>query len=167
MASSSRDARYALIVAVDTYQDDELRDLGAPLRDAEELADVLRDERIGNFRDVTVLANPDARSAQEGIERFFMERRPLDIVLLHFSGHAFRGERSEDLFLAVTDTRKQSPHATSVPGDFLRTMIERSPARRKLLLLDCCHSGALTLTRGAGDGGTVQARTTEAFSAGV
>ena len=60
----------------------------------------------------------------------------LDILVLHFSGHAFRGERSEDLFLAVTDTRKQSPHATSVPASGVArqsciAVSSASSARRK------------------------------------
>jgi len=44
---------------------------------------------------------------------------------------------------------------------------EKEKRKNEQTRCDCCHSGALTLTRGAGDGGTVQARTTEAFSAGV
>jgi hypothetical protein len=149
MASSSRDARYALVIAVDSYQDPSLLPLEAPLDDARRIAGVLTAPEIGDFRHVDVLSNPDARTAQEKIELFFTERHPLDIVVLHFSGHAFRGERSGDLFLAMTDTSRRRPFATSVSGDFLRTMLERSPAGRKLVLLDCCHSGALTLTRGA------------------
>ena len=42
--------RYALIVATDTYADPKLRRLRAPARDAEALADVLRDPEIGALR---------------------------------------------------------------------------------------------------------------------
>jgi hypothetical protein len=165
------DARYALIVAVSAYSDDGLTDLAAPARDAEDLAAVLRRPDVGDFRDVQVLLDPDHATAQHRIESFFARRDPLDIAVLHFSGHAFRGEHHDDLFLAMRDTSRDSPLATSVPGAFLRMVIEKSRARRKLLLLDCCHSGALTLTRDLGRPGAVtpgeRTRAAEVFKAGV
>jgi uncharacterized caspase-like protein len=150
MAAGSGDARYALIVAVSEYADSGLSDLAAPRRDAEKLAEVLRRADIGDFRSVEVLVDPDHVTAQRRIEDFFARRDPLDIAVLHFSGHGFRGEGNDQLFLAMRDTTKDNPFATSVPGDFLRGVIENSRARRKLVLLDCCHSGAFLLTRGPG-----------------
>lgn len=153
MASSSRDARYALIIAVDTYQDPDLCTLQAPLRDAAALKEVLEHPEIGRFRAVDVLSNPSAHDAREVIEQFFMKCKPMDVLVLHFSGHAFRGDASEELYLAMTDTQKRAkPDSTSVTGDFISKMLRKSPARRKLLLLDCCHGGALTLARGTGTG---------------
>ncbi|HEU4348342.1 MAG TPA: caspase family protein, partial [Actinoplanes sp.] len=170
MPPASGDARYALIVAVSAYSDSGLTDLVAPGRDAENLAAVLRHRDIGHFREVEVLLDPDHSTAQHRIERFFDRRDPLDIAVLHFSGHAFRGEDNDDLFLAMRDTRRDSPVATSVPGGFLRSVIEKSRAKRKLLLLDCCHSGALTLTRDLRRPGPTpdeRTRAAEVFKAGV
>ena len=149
MPSSPGDARYALIIAVDTYEDDHLHDLRAPLQDAHALAEVFRDPAVGRFAEVTVLHNPTAKTAMGAVENFFAQRAASDVVVFHFSGHAFRGERTDELYLALTDTdRMKAPYTTSIPGTALRELLEKCRANRKLLLLDCCHSGALTLTRG-------------------
>lgn len=149
MPSSPGDARYALIIAVDTYADDLLHDLRAPLRDAAALEEVFRDPAIGRFTEVTVLRNPTAKTAMETVESFFARSAAADVVVFHFSGHAFRGEKTDELYLALTDTDKtKAPYTTSIPGTALRELLEKGRANRKLLLLDCCHGGALTLTRG-------------------
>ena len=49
--------RLALLIATSVYSDPDLRQLRAPGRDASELAEVLRDPRIGGF-DVQILSTP-------------------------------------------------------------------------------------------------------------
>ncbi|AGL17099.1 caspase family protein [Actinoplanes sp. N902-109] len=151
MPVPSRDTRYALIIGVDTYQDDELRDLRAPRHDAAGLKKVLEDPGIGGFVEVVVLENPESGTAAQSIERFFRDRGPDDVLVFHFSGHAFRGEDVNDLYLAMANTNKRgAPETTAITSDFLARIIRKSPAGRKLLILDCCHGGAFSL-RGAGD----------------
>jgi Mg-chelatase subunit ChlD len=164
----SNDARYALLIAVQSYEDDDLKDLAAPIGDARRLQAVLEDPSVGNFRAVTVLNDPTVGSAMRAVEDFFANRAPTDILVFHFGGHAFKDERSEDLYLAMQDTRmRANPEATALTGHYLRAIISRSPARRKLLLLDCCHSGALTLNSRGPDSGDPDARRTAEFRRGV
>jgi hypothetical protein len=170
MPPASGDARYALIVAVSEYADSKLHALAAPRNDADRLAAVLRSPEIGGFRSVRILLDPDHATAQREIETFFAARSPLDIAVLHFSGHGFRGQEHDQLFLAMSDTTQEAPFATAVSGDFLRGVLAGSRARRKLVLLDCCHSGAFQLR--SGPGGTPaqpveRARAAELFTAGV
>jgi uncharacterized caspase-like protein len=153
MSPASNDARYALLIATDCYVDDRLANLEEAVRDADELAKVLLDEAIGNYREVTVLSNPTVQEARLATERFFGNRKPTDVLVFYFAGHAFRNEQGDELFLAVADTKKRdAPQTTSLTGHDLRSLLEHSRARRKLLLLDCCSSGALTLARGADEG---------------
>ena len=79
-------SRSALIVANYDYKDPGLQLLRAPARDAEALARVLRDPEIGGFEVRTVLNQP-AHVANLAVEEFFAERRPDDLLVLHFSGH--------------------------------------------------------------------------------
>src|SRR5262245_66552233 len=93
--------RSALIVAADTYQDPQLAQLRAPGRDADELAAVLRDPAIGDF-DVRISMNQRHYEIRVALEDFFADRRPGDLLLLHFSCHGIKDE-SGRLFFAATD----------------------------------------------------------------
>jgi Caspase domain len=77
--------REALVVAVDEYADEGLGRLRAPADDAEALGAVLGDPRIGDFT-VRVLRNETAQAIRLAVEDFFADRRPDDLLLLHFTG---------------------------------------------------------------------------------
>ncbi|GAA2522505.1 substrate-binding domain-containing protein [Winogradskya humida] len=135
-------ARSALIIAVNDYLDDNLDDLRAPLRDAAALKGVLDNPAIGAFDKVTILPNPTADVARRALENFFKRGGATEVRVCHFSGHAFRGPSSDSLYLAMHDTQTEDyPESSSVPSDWLANLIKISPARYKLLLLDCCHGG--------------------------
>jgi hypothetical protein len=75
--------RSALIVASDNYTDPRLRQLRAPASDARALAAVLRDPGIGDF-EVQTLLNEPAHVVNLAVEEFFADRRPSDLLLVHF-----------------------------------------------------------------------------------
>ena len=66
--------RRALIVANDTYDHAELRQLRAPAADAEALADVLGDPEIGGFTVAVVHNEPSLRRADP--DRGRVRRQP-------------------------------------------------------------------------------------------
>ena len=132
--------RSALIIANDTYTDPRLRRLRAPSSDARALAAVLRDPGIGDFEVRTVLNEP-AHVVNLAVEEFFADRRPSDLLLVHFSGHGIKGEDGE-LYLAASNTRLGRLGATAVAAEFLSRRMTRSRSRRVVLLLDCCYAGA-------------------------
>ncbi|MGK5678320.1 caspase, EACC1-associated type [Actinoplanes sp. URMC 104] len=145
-------ARQALIVANDTYDHDGLRHLLAPQADADALAGVLGDARIGGF-DVRVVRNEPAHVIRERIEDLFAESRPDDVLLLHFSCHGLKGESGE-LFFATRNTRPDRLGSTAVSADFVQRCMRASRSRSVVLLLDCCYGGAFSTgvtVRAAGD----------------
>ena len=73
--------RFALIIANSKYQDPDLRELIAPGKDSEYLANVLKDHKIGNFNVQTMLNEP-AHKIEEVIEEFFNSRNRNDVLLL-------------------------------------------------------------------------------------
>ncbi|WP_327351094.1 caspase, EACC1-associated type [Streptomyces sp. NBC_01304] len=131
--------RYALVVATGDYQDEGLRGLLAPTRDATELAEVLADPAIGGF-DVDVLDNPDANQLRVKIEDFFADRSLRDTLVLHFACHGLKGEGNR-LFLAATDTRPARLASTAVPAEYVSSLMMASRAQRVAVLLDCCFAG--------------------------
>jgi len=132
--------RSALILASYDYEDPGLRMLRAPARDAEALARVLMDPEIGNFEVRTVL-NQEAHVVSLAVEEFFAERKPDDLLLLHFSGHGVKDDSGE-LYFAAADTRLLRLESTAVSAAFVNRQMSRSRSRRVVLLLDCCYAGA-------------------------
>jgi outer membrane biosynthesis protein TonB len=146
--------RSALIVASDEYTDPGLRRLRAPAKDAQALATVLRDPGIGGF-EVRTLLNEPAHVVNLAVEEFFADRRPDDLLLVHFSCHGIKDEDGE-LYFAASNTTLRALGATAVAADFVNRRMNRSRSRRIVLLLDCCYAGAfergMTARAGAGMG---------------
>jgi uncharacterized RDD family membrane protein YckC len=148
--------RSALIVASDDYTDPGLQRLRAPASDARALAGVLRDPKIGGF-EVRTLLNEPAYEVNEAVEEFFADRRPDDLLLLHFSCHGVKDEGGE-LYFAAANTKLRRLGATAVAAEFVNRRMSRSRSRRVVLLLDCCYAGAFErgMTARAGTGMAIE-----------
>jgi outer membrane protein assembly factor BamB len=132
--------RRALIIASDNFQDAGLRQLRSPATDAKALGAVLRDPAIGDF-EVQTLMNQRAHVINEAVEEFFADRKPDDLLLVHFSTHGVKDEEGE-LYFATANTKLGRLGATAVSAKFVCTCMNRGRSRRVVLLLDCCFAGA-------------------------
>lgn len=140
--------RHALLVATGTYDDQGLSRLRSPAGDALALAEVLEDPRIGDFEVDRVVDRPH-HEVTRAVERFFLDRRRDDLLLLHLSCHGLKNDNGE-LHFATADTDRRLLASTSVPARFVQRQMNQCRARSIVLLLDCCYSGAF-LTGGKGD----------------
>lgn len=138
--SSPTGRRLALFVANDTYHFDGLPRLYAPVADADQLRELLRDPEIGGFRPTELLINESKAEIERSIERLFRGAEPEDVVLFYFSGHGLRTR--QNLYLATSNTDPQLISSTAVSSTFIRELIRDSAAAAKIILLDCCYSGA-------------------------
>ena len=132
--------RYALIVAVDSYEDPALSQLRSPGVDAQALANVLADGTIGGYQ-VEVIRNGDERSIRRRVAEFLANRDPEDLILMHFSCHGVKDGQNR-LHLAATDTEVRTLGATAIAASFLDSQMAQTRARYVVLILDCCFSGA-------------------------
>ena len=140
--------RLALIVATSDYRDPTLHQLRAPGRDASDLAEVLGDPAIGIF-DVRTLMDTPSDQLLRGIAQFCGQASPGDLLLIYLSCHGVLDDRGR-LYYATIDTERSLLSATAVAAQWLTEQLDDSRAHRKILLLDCCHSGAFA--RGAKGG---------------
>jgi hypothetical protein len=133
--------RFALIIASWDYTADlGLRKLIAPPQDAAALAQVLQDTAIGGF-EVHILLNEPSPKVAEEIEAFFKERQRDDLALLYFSGHGVKDTNGQ-LYFAMPNTRRDLLYSTAIKAQVVNEMMRESRAQQKVLLLDCCYSGA-------------------------
>jgi uncharacterized caspase-like protein len=145
--------RRALIIATDRYEDASLDALQGPVVDADTLRAVLSDPGIGAF-ETTHLINKPHYAVRQAIEDFVDDSLPSDLLLVYFSGHGVKDEGG-NLFLAASDTRRDRPRSTGVEAGFVDAVLRQARARRQVLILDCCFSGAFPVGMASKSDGTV------------
>ncbi len=133
-------ARLALVVATGAYTDPGLRRLRAPARDAADLAQVLADPGIGGFA-VTTVIDQSAQQIRLAVEDFLAGRGTGDLLLVYLSCHGLLDARRR-LYFAAIDTRKDRLGSTGVEAAWVLDQLEHCRARRQVLILDSCFSGA-------------------------
>jgi Caspase domain len=137
--------KLALLIGVSEYESG-LSPLPSALKDVEALQRVLKHPEMGNFTQVKLLINPDPKIMEEEIEALFSGRNREDLVLLFFSGHGLRDDKG-NLYFATRTTRKSTANdfikASTVPARFIQERMSDSRCQQQILILDCCHSGAI------------------------
>ena len=101
----------------------------------------------GNGEFDTVRAELDLPVAylRQVVEEFYGARRTGDLALLYYSGHGVLHDDRESVFLAAVDTVVGQLHATALDTDgTLRHLLNITKASQKVVLLDCCFSGAFS-----------------------
>jgi streptogramin lyase len=132
--------RAALVIATSSYSDQSLRQLRAPATDAAEFAAVLADPAIGGFAVTEVLDRP-AHDVRVAIDEFLTGRVPDELVVLYLSCHGITDPRRR-LYFAAADTRASRLASTGVDSTWVNDRLDECRARRQILILDCCFSGA-------------------------
>ncbi len=133
-------ARDALIVAVADYSDGRAAAAARAGRGCRAARRVLRDPAIGGFR-VEVASDVREGELRRRLARFFANRHPDDLLLVHFSCHGVKDDSGE-LYLAAMDTDSDVLAATGVASSWLNDQIGRCRSKRIVVLLDCCFSGS-------------------------
>ena len=133
-------SRHALLIATESYADPALRRLTAPGADARELAAVLSDPSVAGF-EVTTLIDEPHHVVGEAIGEFYRGRRRDELTLLYFTGHGVKDDDGS-LYLAMANTRRDSLMFTALAAELVDRAMAGCLSRQKVLVLDCCYSGA-------------------------
>jgi uncharacterized protein YjbI with pentapeptide repeats/Tfp pilus assembly protein PilF len=135
--------RLALIIASDTYTDSKLSQLKAPRLDAEKLEKILKDEFIGGGGyEVKVLYNKEANIILRDLEKLFKSAEKNDMILVYFAGHGHKSIKDSLLYLATIDSNLEYVKTTTIPARSINEFMQESRSSNKVLILDCCYSGA-------------------------
>ena len=150
--------RDALVVGINIYQDDTLRNLKAPASDAEEIAKIL--EQYGEFqvRRLPEALEPETKKPyiaktrelsltqlEDALVKLFKPegKQVPDTALFYFSGHGIRKDKGiQEGFLATSNVRPQLGF-NGLSLRWLRELLQESPIKQQIIWLDCCHSGEI------------------------
>lgn len=152
----------ALVIGIDAYQrDTRITPLQGTVNDARAMERFLREH--AGYRPENVRLLLDAQATRAGIlaaieEWLIRGTRPGDRVLLHFSGHgaqvrALNPADVHDQVLVSVDTYVDADGnlRNFVRDKELGALLDRIPDRKVTVVVDACHSGAITRQIGAPD----------------
>jgi tetratricopeptide (TPR) repeat protein len=91
---------------------------------------------------IQLLAEADRQTAQDTIWAFFHQRKPDDQVLFVLSGYCV--QEADDEFFFLMPQSVADEHNTWIPAAEVRDALNRSPAQRQVVILDCHFRPALT-----------------------
>ncbi|WP_194821971.1 AAA domain-containing protein [Micromonospora sp. S-DT3-3-22] len=136
--------RHALLIGTTTcHADRELALLPSVRQDVAQFKALL--DGAGEFDSVRAEMDLPATHLRQIVEEFYGARSRGDLALLYYSGHGVLHGDGQSLFLAATDTVSGQLHATAFDTDgTLRHLLNNTKAAQKVVLLDCCFSGAFT-----------------------
>lgn len=140
---------YALVVGVGA-------DLANTVDDALGLAGILKDPQRCAYppTQVQVLAGDQATRAGvlAGLDKLAQAADPEATVVVYFSGHGYRvsSTMGEAYYLMPYGYDTQRLYQTAINGVEFTMRLAAIPARKLLLLLDCCHAGGVGEAMAAG-----------------
>jgi uncharacterized caspase-like protein len=74
------------------------------------------------------------------VKQKLMQTHVDDEVILYVSGHGLL-DKNFDFYFATYDMNFSNPEEKGILYDDLEGLLDGIPARKKLLLMDACHSG--------------------------
>jgi len=142
--------RYAVVIGIDDYADRGIGDLVDRESGARAVRDVLLDPQRGGLAeaDVALLLGADATAAKirKALDRLKGVEKEAT-VFVYFAGHG--AAKGEDAWWVARDSKKSDLARTALAAAEVRGLLERIPAERILLMMDCRHAAGLY-----GDGGS-------------
>jgi hypothetical protein len=131
----------AILIGTAAYQDRTFLPLPAAANSLAQMREVLTDTGMCGWpaERVTVLADPtDARRLVQTLRR--LAHSTDDVLLVYFVGHGQILRRGQ-LCLVLSDTDAEDSDVTGLEYQWVREALLDSPARVKVVVLDCCYSG--------------------------
>jgi hypothetical protein len=142
--------KVAFLVANDTSpKDSSIPPLRFTQNDARELAKVLEDPETCGF-ETKVYLNEAPQKVLRDLDQMSDDLTQEDTLLFYYCGHGQL--RGNELYLVSNETTMAGLRATSIKARQVLTFLQESRAKRRILVLDCCHSGVIAdIYKGGGN----------------
>lgn len=140
-------SRIALI-GTSTYSSSSMEDVPVIANNLAALQEIFTDPDLGGMprAGVPMLLDPGIPAeVDEWLE--FVVREAQDLLLVYYAGHGRVGE-DEELYLTVGTSDDECIHRTGVPFAWIKRAFLDSPAKTRILVLDCCYSGQAMIRLG-------------------
>ncbi|MDX6389270.1 MAG: hypothetical protein QOJ73_333 [Streptosporangiaceae bacterium] len=141
MRFAQPDQSWAVIIGTASYICSDLPGLPSVANNLTAFRDVLTDPQLGGLHPdhCAVIPDPSALPAL-GVELARVARLAEDTLIVYYAGHGLLDDHGA-LFLALQETDPDHVVYTALPLAWIKQAVSDSPARSRILILDCCFSG--------------------------
>ena len=138
---------YALIIAVNEYQSEDVPDLSSPLIDAERLKKILINSYTFESENVKLLKNPDRVDFIVSLDEISNNIGTEDNLLIFYAGHGYWNFEKKLGYWLPADA-SLSNTANWFRNSTLKSYIASINTRNILLISDACFAGGIFKSRG-------------------
>lgn len=138
------DASRLILIGTSDYEHGTLNNLPAVDNCIDELRNILAATGTGGFLPENCLipgGDVETQGLVAEIQRFAVAAT--DVLVIWFIGHGIFETDSRKLYLALHKTDPEDPYYTALPFEQLKRAFLVSNAEVKILMMDCCFSGAV------------------------
>ncbi len=128
-------------IGMDKFQDS-TRNLNYSVKDIRDLSSALKLKLKDNLVIDTLFNEKVTVAAIQALKTRLLKTTINDKVIIVYSGHGLLSQ-DYDYFLSSYNINFQQPEINGIPYEVLTDLLDRIPARKKLLLIDACHSGEI------------------------
>jgi len=139
---------YALIIAVEDYNDPSITDLDQPISDADKLYRIISSRYTFNQEDITYLKNPTKADIIGTLHKMRGKIKEDDNLLIYYAGHGYWDEEMSTGYWLPSDAESDNP-VNWLPNTDLTNYISVLKTKHTLLIADACFSGGIFKTRKA------------------
>ncbi|MEO6613722.1 MAG: caspase family protein [Chitinophagaceae bacterium] len=126
-------------IGIDQFSDSKYN-LQYSTKDIRDLSEKLK-EKYGKNISIDTLFNSDVTiSAIKALKQKLLQTNENDKVIIAYSGHGMLS-KDYDYYLSTYSVNFDKPEENGLPYDELESLLDSIPARKKLMLIDACHSG--------------------------
>ncbi len=113
-----------------SYSSKDIRDLSAKLK-----------QKYGNDISMDTLFNENVTGSNiKALKQKLLQTTVNDRVIISYSGHGLLS-KSYDYYLSTYSVNFKTPEENGLPYEEFENLLDSIPARKKLMLIDACHSG--------------------------
>jgi hypothetical protein len=141
---------YALLIAIDEYEDPAIADLDKPIKDAEALANVLKTHYVFEEENIEIIRNATRGQIIDALVGMRKKISPDDNLLIFYAGHGYYDAVSDIGYWIPANGRDKSiSTADWFRNSSLTDEINAIKSKHTLLIADACFSGSIFKTRKA------------------
>ena len=137
---------YAMLIAVEEYEDPSITQLSEPMKDATILKEILETKYTFEKENISVLKNPTFEGLHIAFEELNKKIKPTDLLLIFYAGHGYFDEGTNIGYWLPSDAREAN-RAKWFRNSTLVENIGAINSKHTLLIADACFSGGIFKTR--------------------
>ena len=139
---------FALVIAVEEYDDPNISDLDNPIDDAQRFINTIASRYTFEQENINFLKNPSKADIIGTLHKMRSELGSEDNLLIYYAGHGHYDEEMKTGYWLPSDAGRDNP-VDWLPNTDLTNYLNVLKTKHTLLIADACFSGGIFKTRAA------------------